>query len=312
MYKEVHRLLYHWYQQEGRHELPWRQTEDPYKVYISEIMLQQTQVSTVLERFYFPFLEKFPTLESLANAHLDEVLKAWEGLGYYRRARNLHEAAKSVTPQMPRSVEGLLAMKGVGPSTAHAVASFAYRSKVPILDANVRRILFRVFAKSSATDKELWQMAYDFFDETRPYEFNQALMDLGSSVCGQTAQCHLCPLEKACLASDLNPQDFPEKKLKKVVPVREKSLIIYEDNGKIALEQRKGEFLHGLWGFPQYDVLEVQAEHLGDIIHKYTHFHLHAKVYVSSDKPDGLRWVTQDEIMELALSKADYKALQLM
>lgn len=311
MFKKVHKNLLKWYEENGRHELPWRQTTDPYKIYISEIMLQQTQVKTVLERFYFPFLEAFPTVEDLANADLDEVLKKWEGLGYYRRARNMHEAVQKVSPEMPKSIEGLMQMKGVGQSTAHAVASFAYKTAVPILDANVKRILYRVFAKEKASDKELWEMAYAFFDKQHPYEFNQALMDIGSTVCGKNPQCDICPLCVACLASDLNPVDYPAKKIKKVVPVREKSIMIYEAGKKIALEKREGEFLHGLWGLPQLDELTVKAELLGEIVHKYTHFHLYAKVYSKKEKLTDIEYFSFEEIESLALSTADYKALEL-
>ena len=311
MFKEVHNNLQDWYAQHGRHHLPWRKTDDAYAIYISEIMLQQTQVSTVLERFYFPFLEKFPTLTSLAEASLDEVLKSWEGLGYYRRARNMHEAVQKVSPEMPKTIEGLMQMKGVGQSTAHAVASFAYKTAVPILDANVKRILYRVFAQTKASDKELWEMAYKFFDAEHPYEFNQSLMDIGSSICGKKPECNNCPIEKACLASDLNPLDYPAKKIKKVVPVREKSVMIYMQNKKIALEKREGEFLHGLWGLPQLDDLTVDAELLGAIIHKYTHFHLHAKVYSREEKLENMDYFSLNEIEGLALSTADYKALEL-
>lgn len=311
MFKKVHKNLLKWYEENGRHELPWRQTTDPYKIYISEIMLQQTQVKTVLERFYFPFLEAFPTVEDLANAELDEVLKKWEGLGYYRRARNMHEAVQKVSPHMPKSVEELMRMKGVGQSTAHAVASFAYKTAVPILDANVKRILYRLFAKEKASDKELWEMAYLFFDKEHPYEFNQALMDIGSTICGKNPQCEICPLQKSCLGSDLNPLDYPAKKIKKVVPVREKSMMIYQHGEKIALEKREGEFLHGLWGLPQLDEISVEAELLGNIVHKYTHFHLYAKVYTEENLLKNMDYFSLKEIESLALSTADHKALQL-
>ena len=312
MFKKAHKNLLQWYKENGRHELPWRQTHNPYEIYVSEIMLQQTQVKTVLERFYFPFLESFPTVEDLANANLDEVLKKWEGLGYYRRARNIHEAVQKVSPKMPQSIEGLLSMKGVGQSTAHAVASFAYKTAVPILDANVKRILYRIFAQFEANDKELWEMAYKFFDAKHPYEFNQALMDIGSTICGKKPLCDVCPLESVCLGSDTNPLDFPAKKIKKVVPVRERVIIIYRDKEKLGLLQRSGEFLHGLWGFVQKESLEVEGEFLGSLVHKYTHFHLHAKVCISEEKPKNLTWFTQNEINALALSKADLKALDLL
>ncbi len=312
MFSQVHKNIQNWYAQNGRHHLPWRQTDDPYKIYISEIMLQQTQVATVLDRFYTPFIEQFPTLESLASASLDEVLKAWEGLGYYRRAKNLHHAAQSVAPRMPQSVEGLIAMKGVGQSTAHAVAAFAYKAPVPILDANVKRILYRLFAKEKASDKELWQMAYDFFDAQHPYEFNQALMDIGSMICTKKPQCASCPIEPACLASDMDPLAFPAKKSKKAVPVKELAMMIYSDGERLGLMQREGEFLHGLWGFVQKAPSSAQGEKLGSVVHKYSHFHLYADVYKSFERPDGLTWFTPKELEKIALSTADHKALKLL
>jgi A/G-specific adenine glycosylase len=312
MFKTAHKNLLKWYKENGRHELPWRLTNDPYKIYVSEIMLQQTQVKTVLERFYFPFLEAFPTLQDLANATEDEVLKKWEGLGYYRRARNMHKAAQAVTPKMPTTIDGLIQMKGVGQSTAHAVASFAYKTPVPILDANVKRILYRVFAVKKASDKELWEMAYKFFDKQNPYEFNQVLMDIGSSICGKNPECELCPIISVCLASDVNPKEFPGKKIKKVVPIRERKMLIYHDNGRYGLLQRDGEFLHGLWGFVQQETLSEEGTLLGEIIQKYSHFHLHAQVYLFEKKEDGLSWFTLAELEDLALSKADHKAIQLI
>ena len=311
MFTSTHDKIQQWYAKNGRHDLPWRQTNDAYKIYISEIMLQQTQVTTVLNRFYFPFLDKFPTLEVLAKAPLDDVLKAWEGLGYYRRARNLHEAAKSVAPYMPVDVESLLEMKGVGQSTAHAIASFAYKTKVPILDANVKRILYRIFAKEQASEKELWRMAYDFFDPRFPYEFNQALMDIGATICTKKPQCDLCPIEGSCLASDLNPLDFPLKRKKKTVPIKKRNILIYVNDLHFGMIQRTGEFLHGLWGFLQTDSSPNKGIHLGDIIQKYSHFHLHAAVYLLDERHAQVTWIDTDKIEELALSGADHKALEL-
>ena len=311
MFTSTHDKIQQWYAKNGRHDLPWRKTNDAFKIYISEIMLQQTQVSTVLKRFYFPFLEKFPTLDALANAPLDDVLKAWEGLGYYRRARNLHEAAKMVSPHMPEEVQSLLKMKGVGQSTAHAIASFAYKIKVPILDANVKRILYRLFAKEQASEKELWQMAYDFFDPHFPYEFNQALMDIGATICTKKPQCDLCPIEGSCLASDLNPLDFPVKKKRKTVPIKKRVMLMYVNNEQFGLIQRSGEFLHGLWGFLQTDDVPKKGRYLGDVVQKYSHFHLHARVYLLDEKNSQVTWVDKERIAGLALSGVDHKALEL-
>ena len=164
--------LIHWYEKHGRHDLPWRTTTNPYHIYLSEIMLQQTQVKTVLERFYFQFLEKFPTLKSLANATQDEVLKAWEGLCYYTRARNLHKIAQLIQSQLPQRVEELHALPGIGPSTANAIACFAYGARVPILDGNVKRILYRYYKTKVANDKKLWELSHRLFKANETLHMN--------------------------------------------------------------------------------------------------------------------------------------------
>ena len=136
MYKKTHKQIQNWYALHGRRELPWRTTDDPYHIYLSEVMLQQTQVKTVLERYYFPFLKKFPTLKVLGDAHLDDVLKMWEGLGYYNRARNLHKTASLVT-SLPTDVEELIKLPGIGKNTAHALSVFAFKKAVPVMEALV-------------------------------------------------------------------------------------------------------------------------------------------------------------------------------
>jgi len=314
MYKKAHDSLHHWYQENGRHHLPWRDIDDSYKIWVSEIMLQQTQVKTVLERFYFPFLEAFPTLTDLAQASEDEVLKKWEGLGYYTRARNLHKTAKLSNPILPQTVKELIALPGIGQSTAHAIASFAYKTPVPIMDANVKRILYRVFALIKASDKELWEKSYALFDTSRPYDFNQAMMDLGSSVCtGKFALCNTCPFETICLGKK-EPLAYPQKKVKKITPVRMKKIVIHTYKGKYALKQRETRFLNGLWGFSEYahdkDILVSRT--LGKISHTYSHFKLEAQVYLHQDFVDEHQWFTLKEIEDLALSGADHKALELL
>jgi len=313
MYKKAHDALFQWYTNNGRHNLPWRNIDDSYKIWVSEIMLQQTQVKTVLERFYFPFLKAFPTLQDLANASEDDVLKQWEGLGYYTRARNLHRTAKLSTPMLPLTVTELIALPGIGQSTAHAIASFAYKTPVPIMDANVKRILYRVFAKEKANDKALWNMSYTLFDETRPYDFNQAMMDLGSSVCtSKVALCSSCPFQNICQGQE-NPLLYPTKKIKKAIPIRKKHIIIHHYKNKIALKQRETRFLNGLWGFNEHEHHEdiTYCSALGDISHTYSHFKLQAKVYVHNHYIEDHEWFSLKEISSLALSTADHKALEL-
>lgn len=314
MYKKSHDLLYQWYQENGRHDLPWRNIDDPYKIWVSEIMLQQTQVKTVLERFYFPFIKKFPTLESLAKSGEDDVLKMWEGLGYYTRARNLHKAARLSKDRLPVTVAGLIRLPGIGQSTAHAIAAFAYKTPVPIMDANVKRILHRIFAIKKASDKELWEVAYRFFDDSRPYDFNQAMMDLGAAVCtSKNALCRQCPFNSICQASD-DPYSYPQKKAKKSTPVRNKNIVIYTHQGKFALKQRKSRLLNGLWGFSEYTMNEEipMATALGEIAHTYSHFKLEAQVHLAEAFIEEHEWFSLDEIEGLALSGADHKALALI
>lgn len=313
MYTEVHKQLQEWYQQHGRHHLPWRNHHNAYKIWVSEIMLQQTQVKTVLERFYFPFLEAFPTLKDLSEADEDAVLKQWEGLGYYTRARNLHKTAQICQDTLPTTVKELIALPGIGKSTAHAVAAFAYHTPVPILDANVKRILYRVFGLKKANEKTLWELAYKLFDNAHPYDYNQALMDLGSFVCAsKRVTCTMCPFENICVATQKEPLSYPEKKVKKTVPIRTKNIIIYTHNNHLALKQRQTKFLKGLWGFREQELPPLETAHyLGNIIQKYSHFHLHANVYHLEDPSYEAQWFAHEHLKELALSGADHKALDL-
>ena len=313
-YQQIHQNILTWYTSHGRVTLPWRNTSSPYEIYLSEIMLQQTQVKTVLERFYFPFLKKFPTFKDVANAPVDDVLKAWEGLGYYTRARNLHKTAQMTQGELPTSAEELEKLSGIGRSTAHAVACFAFDEALPILDANVKRILYRFFAVEKCSDKELWSYAYKLFDDKRAYDYNQAMMDIGSQIClHKKPQCSVCPFESQCLGKD-EPLLYPTKKVKKKKPVRAKNILIQSSENKIAIFQnRDKKLLHGLWGFEQFDaeLKEEDWNHIGEISHHYTHFHLQAKVYWVDAGVLDLEFYSLDEIAELALSTADKKVIKL-
>ncbi len=310
--QKVHFTLQHWYKANGRHDLPWRQTDDPYPIWISEIMLQQTQVKTVLKRFYFPFLERFPTLQSLAASDLDDVLKMWEGLGYYTRAKNLHRAAQMTAPFMPKSVEGLKKLPGVGNSTAHAIAAFAYQTPVPILDANVKRILYRVYGRRSANEKTLWRLAERLFDHGHPYEYNQAMMDIGATVClPKRPECANCPFEFICKGAANDPLRYPEPKTRKKTPIRKCHIIVYRDEERYGLRQRKGRFLHGLWGFhEQIEMPEAYEDQLHSITQTYSHFRLEADIWLTETYHPELTFFTLKEIAALALSGADHKVLK--
>ncbi|MDP3265335.1 MAG: A/G-specific adenine glycosylase [Sulfuricurvum sp.] len=315
MHNKIHNSLLQWYKINGRHDLPWRITDDPYKIYLSEIMLQQTQVKTVLERFYFPFLEKFPTLLDVAQSDLDDVLKKWEGLGYYTRAKNLHTSARQCQGVLPKNASELLELPGIGRSTAHAISAFAYNEALPILDANVKRILHRYFAIEQRDEKQLWKAAYELFDAKHPFQYNQAMMDIGSMVClAKNPLCAVCPFENGC-EGKLTPQKYPQPKVKKIKPIRNRTIVVYTRNGQFALSQRKERFLHGLWGFVQYEVFEKNEEILvGHLTQHYSHFTLQADVYIcESDyvNEEG-EWFTPSEIMNLSLSGADHKVLKLI
>ena len=310
MYTQTHKNIQNWYKQYGRLDLPWRSTTDPYHIYLSEVMLQQTQVKTVLERYYFPFLEKFPTLKELGNAPLDDVLKMWEGLGYYNRAKNLHSAAVQIDT-LPQNIEDLIKLPGIGKNTAHAVAAFAYKKPVPIMEANVKRILCRLHKLKMPTDKVLWEIAYKMVDTNNPFDYNQAMMDIGATLCTpKNPSCTLCPLSNICKGKE-DPTLYPTKK-KRVVPTREQNIMISVYNDKLSLTQRQGKFLHGLWGFEETEVPLCASEYIGEVTHVYTHFKLICKVYVyhELDKVQT-HYFTTRTIHKLAISKVDDKILKL-
>lgn len=310
-----HIALHNWYHSQGRKALPWRNTDDPYAIWLSEVMLQQTQVKTVLERFYFPFLNRFPTLTSLAEAERQEVLKHWEGLGYYTRAANLHKAAQQAAPHMPKTVEGLLALPGIGQNTAHAVAAFAYHQPVAILEANVKRIIYRIFALTEAKDAVLWEHAQSLLDHEHPFDYNQAMMDIGALICTKTTpKCHECPAAVICKGKE-NPMAYPAKKAKKITPIRQKTIIVLCAGERYYLAPRTSRFLHGLYGFNEYDrgYPTTNLTYLGHVEQTYSHFHLDAEVYLQQEKQSfGEGWYTLKEITTLPLSRADSKVARLL
>ena len=308
----MQKALLAWYKAHGRHDLPWRNTRDAYHIYLSEIMLQQTQVKTVLERFYFPFLKRFPTLQSIAEAKLDDVLKMWEGLGYYTRARNLHHTALTCKGILPCSPQELGGLKGIGKSTAHAICAFAYHQALPILDANVKRVLCRFFGLSTRDEKVLWNKAWELLDSAHPYEYNQAMMDLGSMICtSKKPLCSLCPLHVRCLGRK-NPENYPLPIKKAKVPTKKRFALIIEKEEKIALMQRQERLLHGLWGFVQVDALPSDAIIIGKVQHTYSHFKIELDVVKTSlhVKVDG--WFLLKDLNTLALSSVDKKIAAIL
>lgn len=253
-----------WQQEKGRNDLPWQQNPTPYRVWISEIMLQQTQVETV-KAYYLRFMHQLPTLTDLASADEETVLQLWTGLGYYARARNLHRAAKIIFEkyqgEFPESLSELMDLPGIGRSTAGAILSLSMNQSAAILDGNVKRVLTRVFAINAwpslpKIQNQLWDIATKHTPQKQAGTYNQALMDLGSMICTRRAPtCPLCPLRKICLAYAQNLQEkIPHAKPKKTLPEKQGFMLVLldEKNSAVLLEKRPAPGIWGgLWCFPE-------------------------------------------------------------
>ncbi|WP_286807060.1 MULTISPECIES: A/G-specific adenine glycosylase [unclassified Marinimicrobium] len=293
------RAVLRWFDRHGRKHLPWQQNINAYRVWLSEIMLQQTQVTTVIP-YFERFMERFPTVEALAEAPVDEVLHLWTGLGYYARARNLHRCAQQVVSEhggaFPRSVEALSDLPGIGRSTAGAIASIAYGEHAAILDGNVKRVLARHYAVpgwpgQTAVQNALWEYAEVNTPKRRVGDYTQAMMDLGATLCTRTRpQCDQCPVNDSCIArAQGNPTDYPGKKPKKDKPVKAvQFLMLRNPAGDILLQQRPPQGIWGgLWGFPELarekDAQVHVQDHYGEVVdreiwdsyrHTFSHYHL--------------------------------------
>ncbi len=259
-----------WHSKSGRHHLPWQQTKDPYAIWVSEIMLQQTQVVTVI-KYYQRFIKKFPTLQTLAYADEDEIMKLWSGLGYYRRARFLYEGAQMIMNEMggkfPSDFEMMMQIPGIGRSSAGAIAAFAFNQKKAILDGNVKRVLARYFLITQWTglpkiEKKLWDFAESLLPAKKIDTYTQALMDLGATLCNKTPQCHLCPLKKTCLAFLQNKvQLVPIPKPKKKIPTKTAEMFIIKHHDEIlVVKQSQGGIWGGLWSLPQFERKAMTAQ----------------------------------------------------
>lgn len=254
-----------WFDKHGRKDLPWQQNPTPYRVWISEIMLQQTQVATVIP-YYHRFMEQFPDLEQLAEAPLDDVLSHWSGLGYYARARNLHKAAQQVEKQhagkLPCNQEALESLPGIGRSTAGAILSIACGKMATILDGNVKRVLTRYYAIAgwpgqSAVSKKLWQVAEQCTPSERVADYTQAIMDLGATLCTRASpECAQCPLRLDCKAlKQGQPKAFPTPKPRKQRPIKTRHFLIIENPQKQILLTRRPPtgIWGGLWSLPELE-----------------------------------------------------------
>jgi A/G-specific adenine glycosylase len=340
-----HRLIL-WQKQHGRLHLPWQST-NPYQVWLSEIMLQQTQVNTVIP-YYHRFLDRFPDVQSLAAASLDEVLSYWSGLGYYSRARNLHFAAQMVMEtyqgQFPTTQAMLITLPGIGRSTAAAIAAFAFGERTAILDGNVKRVLTRhqgIFGitQNKKVEESLWRIAESLLPEKTEYmvAYTQGMMDLGSLICSRSKPlCPLCPVQQDCYAFKHHAQALlPSKKPKKILPTRETVMLLIQDReGRILLQQRPSTGVWpGLWSLPEVattleaetycrDILNLSLVELSpplpEFVHTFTHYRLTItpqpiKILsaLSPSVPDR-QWVTLTQAFNLGLPAPVRKLLSTL
>lgn len=339
----AHRIV-DWQRSHGRHDLPWQDTKEPYKVWLSEIMLQQTQVSTVID-YYHRFLSRFPTVGALAKAHTDDVLALWAGLGYYARARNLHACAQAIVNdwqgQFPTTSEQLQSLPGVGASTAAAIAAFCYGERAAILDGNVKRVLTRYHGIEdditlAATTRKLWAIATDELPKPdliaqQPdamSRYTQGMMDLGATVCVRSKPaCGQCPLQSDCLAwRSGNPAALPVKrKASRQKPDRKIDLIWITHNRHVLLEKRPDRGVWGgLWCLPaDLSIVRTWCAQaplaMASFAHELTHFRMivtpwRIELPSSHAQPaldrDNLRWVAQADLAAYGLPKPVHMLLK--
>ena len=330
-----------WQKMHGRHDLPWQNTSDPYAIWVSEIMLQQTQVSSVIG-YYRKFMQRFPNITSLALATQEDVLQHWSGLGYYSRARNLHHAATIIMEQchgdFPQDFAIIQTLPGIGRSTAAAIASFAFNQIQTILDGNVKRVLARHFLvkgwpSSPKVEKDLWRLAEELLPEQDMVAYTQGLMDLGATLCSRSKpQCNNCPLIKTCRAyQDNRVAELPTPKPRKVIPEKFTTMLILQHGDEVLLEKRPPAGIWGgLWSFPETDaklgfetivlnqfgmIVEV-LQPLPALSHAFTHFKLHIQpqpMQVLTVSPNICEpkyvWLSIDDAIGAAISTPIRKIL---
>ena len=276
-----------WQKQHGRHDLPWQHTTDPYAIWVSEIMLQQTQVAAVIG-YYAKFMQRFPTIASLASATQEQVLQSWSGLGYYSRARNLHNAAQKIVDEFagvfPSRFDDILNLPGIGRSTAAAISTFALNNPQAILDGNVKRVFARHFNIAGFTGapkvaQQLWQIAEreNPTDTNNAISYTQGLMDLGATLCTRTKpQCPVCPVNASCQALALNiVHTLPMPKQRKLIPERSTTMLVLINGNEVMLEKRPQIGIWGgLWSLPEVTESN-EGTSLAKLTHAFTHFKLH-------------------------------------
>ncbi|WP_298444848.1 A/G-specific adenine glycosylase [uncultured Ferrimonas sp.] len=328
-----------WYHQHGRKTLPWQHNRTPYRVWLSEVMLQQTQVATVIP-YFERFTERFPTLTDLANADIDEVLHLWTGLGYYARGRNLHKCAQVIRDQhngeFPTDIDTVMSLPGIGRSTAGAILSLSLNQPHAILDGNVKRVLARHntidgWYGVKAVENKLWQVAIANSPSTEIQPYNQAMMDMGAMICTRTKpKCDRCPVAASCQARLTHRiADFPGKKPKKDKPAKRGMLLVLLHDNQIYLEKRPPSGIWGgLWCMPQFDndtalerylanlPLAAEPEPLAAFRHTFSHYHLDIEPMVAllTHKPNRVAeqqgdWYALGEQHSIGLAAATEKIL---
>jgi A/G-specific adenine glycosylase len=333
-----------WQRSHGRNDLPWQGTRDPYAIWLSEIMLQQTQVATVVP-YYQRFRARFPDIAGLAAADEDEVLRMWSGLGYYSRARNLHRAAQAIVAQhggvFPRELADIERLPGIGRSTAAAIAGFAFGARAAILDGNVKRVLARHFAiegfpGARAVEQRLWELAESLLPAGGIEPYIQGLMDLGATVCTTRApQCTRCPVRATCAALGQNRvARLPTSRPRRIVPHRQTAMLVLRCDGDVMLQKRPAVGVwSGLWCFPEigsgddparlarrhYGCEVAGVERLGRLRHGFTHFTLDIEPIVARVRrvtaraaQPGVVWLPVEEAIGAAVPVPVRKLLRAL
>ena len=339
----MHSELLNWFYQNKR-TLPWRRGRTPYRVWVSEIMLQQTQVNTVIP-YYKKWIKKYPTLKSFKESNFDDVIKIWEGLGYYSRCHNMFNAAKLINSTFPNNYDELINLPGIGDYTAKTILAIAFKKNLVGIDTNLERIGYRILGLKTKT-KRNQKRVVKYLEENQctnnPGDYNEALMDLGSSLCkASITYCNQCPLKNICKAyASSSPILYPTPKVRKKIPIYDVAVSVIEYKNKILITKRLNKnFLPGLWEFPggkieknetaiQTIVREVKEEtnltvsnpiFLGNIKHKYSHFGVNISLFISFPKSikslnlsQEYRWIRMKDILNYPLPKANHKMLDIL
>ena len=339
----INNKLLNWYDLNKR-DLPWRRCRNPYRVWVSEIMLQQTQVKTVVP-YFNKWMKRYPTLKTLKNAKYEDILKMWEGLGYYSRCKNIYKTSQLINSSFPNNYQDLIKLPGIGDYTAKTILSIAFEQPFVGIDTNLERVGYRILGLKSKT-KRNHKRVVEFLeanqDKNRPGDYNEALMDLGSSICSsQTTYCTKCPLAKACKAYvSLSPTSYPKSEISKKVPEHNVAISLIKYKNKFLITRRSNtKFLSGLWEFPggkieksetarQAIIREVKEEtnliifdpiYLGNVKHKYSHFGVNISLFISS--PESIKklnikqehkWIDLKSIDKYPLPKANHKMLDIL